>query len=99
MLPDKCDARFFGGSSKNVACVILEKVKTIFSFFLDIHYKWLMKCIFVENGCILGKLMKGAKFLFMLMALFGHQPTYKNLRENTGRDQNKIFLCWYITEL
>jgi len=42
-----------------------------------------MISIFVENGRILGKSTKGAKFLLILKALFGHQPTYKNLRGNT----------------
>jgi len=45
-----------------------------------------MKSIFVENGRILGKSTKGAKFLLILTALFGHQPTYKNLRGNSALD-------------
>jgi len=41
-----------------------------------------MKSIFAENGRILGKSTKGAKFLLILTALFGHQPTCKNFRGN-----------------
>jgi len=43
-----------------------------------------MKSIFVENGRILGKCTRAPKFVLILMALFGHWPTYKNLRGNTG---------------
>jgi len=40
-------------------CVyMLENVKTLFFLFLVIHQKWLMKCIFIENGCILEKFIK-----------------------------------------
>jgi len=42
-----------------------------------------MKSIFVENGRILGKSTRGPKFLLILTAHCGHQPTYKNLRGNT----------------
>ena len=51
-------------------------------FFLVIHQQSLMKSIFAENGRILGKSTKGAKFLLILTALFGHQPTCKNFRGN-----------------
>jgi len=49
-----------------------------------------MKSILVENGHILGKSTRGAKFLLILTALFGHQPTYKNLRGNTAYDVTQI---------
>jgi len=57
-----CDDSLF--VYQKILCVyVLEKVKTIFHF-LVIHQQSLMKSIFVENGCILGKSTKGAKVFF-----------------------------------
>jgi len=61
---------------------MLEKVKTIFYFFGH-SPKLVDEKFFVENVRILGKYTKGAKFLLILSALSGHQPTYKNLKGNT----------------
>ena len=62
-----------------------KKWRPFYIFLGVIHQQWLMKCIFAENGRILGKsLPRAPKFLLILTALFGHQPTYKNIRGNTA---------------
>ena len=38
-------------------------------------------------GAFQDNLQRAPKFLLILTALFGHQPTYKNLRGNTAPDQ------------
>jgi len=97
LLSDKCDAFFWSFIKKCCLCTSWKKWRPFF-FFLDIHYKWLMKHIFVENGCILGKFIRAPKFILMLTELFGHLPTCKNLRGNTGHccDLIIITLCEII---
>jgi len=55
--------------------------KNFWAHFHDymIHQKWLMKRFSVKKN-----LQRAPKFVLILTALFRHQPTYKNLRGNTG---------------
>jgi len=75
------DCCFLFVYQKMLGVYVLEKVKTIF---FVLHQQWLMKSF-------LGKSTKGAKFLLILTALFGHQPTYKNLRGNTAYYYRYLF--------
>jgi len=59
------------------------KSKDHFLFFWSFTKTGWWKVFFIKNGRILGKYTKALKFLLILSALSGHQPTYKNLRGNT----------------
>jgi len=62
---------------------VLEKVKTIFHFFGH-PPKVVDKSFSVKMDAFWENLQRAPQFLLILTALFGHQPTYKNLRGNTA---------------
>jgi len=71
---------------QKILCVyVLEKVKTILYFFFGHSPTVVDKKYFRWKWTLFRKIYKRApKFLLILTALFGHQPTYKSLRGNTG---------------
>jgi len=95
-----CDCCFLFVHQKMFHVYVFEKVKTIFTLFSSFTTNgWWRIWEILKNRCwkwtFWETLQRVSKYRFIFTTLFGHQPTYKNLRGNTAYLSSHWCWIWH----